>query len=72
MFQGFEKKLKKFLVKKNVTQYSYNQNLILLLRNLPQTLACLKIFLSIIELLHPSLNNSFDNLNGYMLRVAPS
>ena len=28
--------------------------------------------LSVIELLHPSLNNFFDNLNGYTVRVSPS
>ena len=35
MFQWFKKSWKNFLSDKNVTQYSYNQNLIFLLRNLP-------------------------------------
>ncbi len=59
MFRDFQKKLKIFCMKKNVTQYSYNQNLIL---NLPHNTGVFELFLSIIELLHPSLKKYFDNL----------
>ena len=69
MFQDFQKSWKNFLSEKNVTQYSYNQNLIL---NLPHNTGVFEFFLCIIELLHPSLKNFFDNLNAYMVRVSPS
>ena len=71
MFQDFQKSWKNFLSEKNVTQYSYSQNLILLLRNLPHNTDVFEFFLSIIELLHPSLK-FFCNLNGYTVRVSPS
>ena len=49
-------------MKKNVTQYSYNQNLIFEFVACRITLACLNFFLCIIELLRPSLKKYFDNL----------
>ena len=72
MFQWFEKSWKNFLSKKNVTQYSYNQNLIFLFHNLPHNTGVFEFFLSIIELLHPSLKNFFDNLNDYTVGISPS
>ena len=52
MFRDFQKSWKIFLSEKNVTQYSHKQILIL---NLPHNTGVFEFFLSIIELLHPSL-----------------
>ncbi len=71
-YYGIFKKVENFFVTKNVSQYSYIQNLILLLCNPPHNTGVFDFFLCIIELLHPFLKNFFDNLNGYMVRVSPS
>ena len=70
MFQWFEKSWKFFWVRKMWRSIHITKIRFLIL-NLPHNTGVFEFFLSIIELLHPSLKNFFDNLNGYMVGYRP-
>ena len=72
MFQDFQKSWKNFLSEKNVTQYLYSQNLILLLCDLPHDTGVFENFSEYYWIITSFLEEFFDNLNGYTARVSPS